>query len=230
MSQTSGPTAIFISLGKKKRGGGEKKEEKTRRKESSKYTYQSGWFKKKKRRRDRIRTSISEKDSRQHRYVLSWKDKSLLIRLVGKRLHYWQEDGICRRGNISYIWPAHSITERGCFSGLYIITRVLFISPRSMVMRGGPRKMDATGRLTYRLLNRDTQGRDKGDQPHSLGWTEASVLNRSYLSHPSVVSYYAWQQVCFSKIYLTHRHVFFWGGGLSFRLCWICNCVSGSGS
>lgn len=48
MSQTSGPTAIFISLGKKKRGGGEKKEEKTRRKESSKYTYQSGWFKKKK--------------------------------------------------------------------------------------------------------------------------------------------------------------------------------------
>ena len=37
-----------------------------------------------KRRRNRISTSIREKDNRQHRYVLSRKDKSLLIRVVGK--------------------------------------------------------------------------------------------------------------------------------------------------
>lgn len=36
------------------------------------------------RRRNKIRTSISEKDNRQHRYVFSWKDKSLLIPVVGK--------------------------------------------------------------------------------------------------------------------------------------------------
>lgn len=43
------------------------------------------------------------------------------------------------------------------FPGLYIITHVLFIFLRSMVMWRGPHKMDATGRLTYRLLNRDTR-------------------------------------------------------------------------
>lgn len=41
----------------------------------------SGWFYKGS---DRIRSSIIEKDNGQHRYVLSWKDKSLLIRFVGK--------------------------------------------------------------------------------------------------------------------------------------------------
>lgn len=43
------------------------------------------------------------------------------------------------------------------FPGLYIITHVLFIFLRSMVMWRGPHKMDATGRLTYRLLNTDTR-------------------------------------------------------------------------
>lgn len=142
--------------------------------------------------------------------MLSWKDKSLLIWLVGKRLHYWQEDRICRRGNISYIWPAHSITERGCFSGLYIITRVLFISPRSMVMRGGPRKMDATGRLTYRLLNRETHRPGQGRPAPFTEMNRGSLCFESaYLSHPSVVSYYAWQHFYFSKIYLLRHHRFF---------------------
>lgn len=49
-------------------------------------------------------------------YVLSWKDKSLLIWVVGKKLHYWQEDRICGRGDISHIGPVHSITVGGCFS------------------------------------------------------------------------------------------------------------------
>lgn len=65
---------------------------------------------------------------------------------------------MCCGGNISHVWPVHSITGRGCFSGLYIITHVLFIFLRSMVMqRGGASKMDATGRLTYRLPNRDKE-------------------------------------------------------------------------
>lgn len=65
---------------------------------------------------------------------------------------------MCCGGNISQVWPVHSITGRGCFSGLYIITHVLFIFLRSMVMqRGGASKMDATGRLTYRLPNRDKE-------------------------------------------------------------------------
>lgn len=45
------------------------------------------------------------------------------------------------------------------FLGLYIITHVLFIFLRSMVMWRGPHKMDATGRLTYRLLNRDARAK-----------------------------------------------------------------------
>lgn len=56
------------------------------------------------------------RNNRQDCYVLSWKDKSLLIWVVGKKLHYWQEDRICGRGNISHIWPVHSITVGGWFS------------------------------------------------------------------------------------------------------------------
>lgn len=40
-------------------------------------------------------------------------------------------------GNISHVGPVHSITGRGCFPGLYIITHVLFIFLRSMVMQRG---------------------------------------------------------------------------------------------
>lgn len=54
------------------------------------------------------------------------------------------------------------------FPGLYIITHVLFIFLRSMVMWRGPHKMDATGRLTYRLLNRDTRANTRQRGPFKV--------------------------------------------------------------
>lgn len=69
------------------------------------------------------------------------------------------------------------------FPGLYIITHVLFIFLRSMVMWKGPHKMDATGRLTYRLLNRDARAKVRhrglfhGDQLAALLWEQSLSCN-----------------------------------------------------
>lgn len=87
------------------------------------------------------------------------------------------------------------------FPGLYIITHVLFIFLRSMVMWRGPHKMDATGRLTYRLLNRDTRAKVRhrglfyGDQL-------ATLLLEQSLSCNSDVSLYLLFSDCVLKYWL----------------------------
>lgn len=51
--------------------------------------------------------------------------------------------------------------------------------------------MDATGRLTYRLLNRDTQAERRKTSPFTeinRGWL---CFQSPYLLHPSVVPYHA---------------------------------------
>lgn len=81
---------------------------------------------------------------------------------------------MCCGGNISHLWPVHSITGRGCFSGLYIITHVLFIFLRSMVMQ----RVEGWGSLgdggceqdgCHRQVNLSTaEQRQEGKLPPSL--------------------------------------------------------------
>lgn len=60
--------------------------------------------------------------------------------------------------------------ERVFFWAVYNNTCALYFPQINGNARGGPRKMDATGRLTYRLLNRDTQAATSEKLP--IRWDE----------------------------------------------------------
>lgn len=165
-----------------------------------KYTYQL-----KKNGEAEIWTSISEADNIVTCYY--GRIRSYWSRFVSKRLHYWQEDRICQRGNNSHIWPVHSITVRGRLSGLYITTCVLFISLRSMVMWGGGQKMDARGGLIDCSTERQRPPR-WGRKIHLLLETNLSWLRFQSLcfSHPSVVARNTDKQK--SRIHVSYFNVF----------------------